>query len=143
MRSHALLHRIAPRWAARLEHDGAPHDVLIVDDDRDMIDVMTAVLRGDGYPCRRAPNGQRALELVAAAMPALVLLDMQMPVMNGWECARKLRASHGRALPIVIVTPARYAIVWREQVDADGVLRKPFSLDQLLRIVGRFVPRRA
>jgi CheY-like chemotaxis protein len=133
----ALLARIAPRWAAR--HRAAPRDVLVVDDDHDMVEVMSAVLDGDGYPCRGANNGQHALDLIAERLPALVLLDMQMPVMNGWECARRLRADHGRTVPIVVVTSARHVVEWGDQVDADGVLGKPFSIDQLIRVVARYV----
>jgi chemosensory pili system protein ChpA (sensor histidine kinase/response regulator) len=133
----ALIARVAPRWAAG--HRAARRDVLVVDDNRDMVDVISAVLDGDGYPCRVALNGQHALEQIAEAMPALVLLDMQMPVMNGWECARRLRADHGHDLPIVVVTSIKHAVHWADQVDADGVLGKPFSIDQLIRVVARYV----
>ncbi len=114
-------------------------DVLIVEDDRDMLDVIEATLDGDGYRCRSATNGQRALEMVALAKPGLVLLDMQMPVMNGWECARRLHATYGHAVPIVIMTGAKHAATRRDEVDADGMLTKPFAIDQLLRIVARYV----
>jgi CheY-like chemotaxis protein len=114
------------------------HDVLIVDDDSDMLDAVRAVLGRNGYECREATNGQQALELIADAKPALVLLDMQMPVMNGWECARKLRKSYGRGLPIVVVTAARHSATRRDEADADGVLPKPFAIEQLLRVVGRY-----
>lgn len=117
------------------------HDVLIVDDDSDMLDALKAILGSNGYECRGATNGQHALELIANAKPALVLLDMQMPVMNGWECARKLRKSYGRGLPIVVVTAAKHAATRRDEADADGVLPKPFAIEQLLRVVGRYAAR--
>jgi CheY-like chemotaxis protein len=114
-------------------------DVLIVDDDRDMAEVVKAVLDSEGYRCRVASNGQQALEQVAAAMPGLVLLDMLMPVMNGWECAHELRLAYGRGLPIVVMTAAEHADSRRNQAEADDVLSKPFELDDLLRIVATYV----
>lgn len=118
-----------------------PTDVLIVDDDEDMADVVKVALESEGYACRIAANGREALEQVATAMPGLVLLDMLMPVMNGWECAHQLREMYGRGLPIIIVTAAEHAESRRETAQADAVLAKPFELDALLSVVGRYVPR--
>jgi CheY-like chemotaxis protein len=114
--------------------------ILIVDDDQDMSEVVRAVLEAEGYPCRCAANGQQALAEVAAAMPGLILLDMLMPVMNGWEAAHELRQSYGRGLPIVIMTAAEHAEARREGVAADDVLAKPFELRDLLRVVAKYVP---
>jgi CheY-like chemotaxis protein len=114
--------------------------VLIVDDDQDMADVVRAVLESEGYACRWAANGRQALDEVATAMPAIILLDMLMPVMNGWEAAHELRALYGRGLPIVIMTAAEHAEARREVTDADDVLSKPFELDELLRVVANYFP---
>ena len=112
-----------------------PMDVLIVDDDEDMAEVIGAVLDSEGYSHRYAANGRQALDAVAAVRPALVLLDMMMPVMNGWDCARALRATYGRALPIVVMTAAEHAETRRTDADADDVLSKPIDLRELLRVV--------
>jgi CheY-like chemotaxis protein len=117
----------------------APRDVLVVDDDPDMVDAMLLVLRGAGYASRSAGNGRQALEAVAARMPALVLLDMLMPVMDGWQCARELRARYGRGVPIVVVTAAEHARARSEEIGADAALSKPFDVDDLLRVVARCV----
>lgn len=114
--------------------------ILVVDDDADMSEVVRAVLESEGYPCRCAANGRQALAEVEAAMPALVLLDMLMPVMNGWEAAHELRRSYGRALPIVIMTAAEHAEARRDSVDVDDVLAKPFELRDLLRVVAKYIP---
>jgi CheY-like chemotaxis protein len=114
-------------------------DVLIVEDNSDIAEIMLLVLRRAGYTARSAPNGRRALEEVAARVPALVLLDMLMPVMDGWQCARELRARYGHAIPIVVVTAAEHARARGEEIDADDVLAKPFNLPDLLRVVGRYV----
>jgi CheY-like chemotaxis protein len=113
---------------------------LIVDDDPDMAETIRAVLDSEGYRSRWAANGVQALEEVASEMPAVILLDMLMPVMNGWDCARELRARYGRGVPIVVMTAAEHAESRRDEVGADEVLPKPFDLHDLLRIVGTYLP---
>jgi CheY-like chemotaxis protein len=114
-------------------------DVLVVDDDPDMADVMVLMLAEAGYQTRRAGNGKEALEAAAADRPALVVLDMLMPVMDGWQCARELRALYGRGLPIVVATAAEHARARSEEVGADDALPKPFEMGDLLRVVERYL----
>src|SRR5215470_756644 len=110
-------------------------DVLVVDDDPDLAAAIKRVLENQGYRCRCACNGARALDEVASEKPSLVLLDMVMPVMHGKDCARALRTLYGDDLPIVLVSAVPDA-----DVDADEVLAKPFGLDDLLRVVGSYAP---
>jgi two-component system, chemotaxis family, chemotaxis protein CheY len=112
-------------------------DVLVVDDEPDMQEVMGLILGTAGYAVRTAANGKQALEAVEQRMPALILLDMLMPVMDGWQFARELRARHGRGPPIVVVTAAEHAHDRGQEIGADEVLPKPFDVDELLRIVAR------
>jgi CheY-like chemotaxis protein len=72
-------------------------------------------------------------------MPGLILLDMRMPVMNGWEFAREYRARHGRAAPIVVVTAAEDARARAQEIGADAWLEKPFDLDDVVRMVAQFL----
>jgi len=118
-------------------------EVLVVDDNADLVEVMAMTLEDAGYSVRSARNGQEALDAVAERMPDLVLLDMLMPVMDGWQCARELRARYGRRIPIVVVTAAEHARASAEQIGADDVLSKPFDLSLLLRLVARYVGRAA
>jgi len=113
-------------------------DVLIVEDDPDLSDVMLLALREAGYPARCAANGREALDAAANKLPGLVLLDVLMPVMDGWQCARELRARYGRALPIVVVTAAEHVRARSQELGADGVLPKPFDIDEFLRTVARY-----
>ena len=117
----------------------APDDVLVVDDDPDVVDVILLVLDHAGYAARSAENGAQALAAVEARVPALVLLDMIMPVMNGWQFARELRARYGRVIPIVMVTAAEHARARGDEIGADAVLPKPFNVGDLLRLVERYV----
>lgn len=115
-------------------------DILVVEDEVAMADVILRVLTMSGYAARRAENGVEALSAVAMRMPALVLLDILMPVMDGWQCAHELRTRYGDSLPIVIVTAAEHARARATNLGADGVLAKPFEMRDLLEIVARYVP---
>jgi DNA-binding response OmpR family regulator len=112
-------------------------DVLVVEDDLDLVTLLEMILTDAGYAVRTAADGAQALERVAEAMPGLILLDMRMPVMNGWEFARAFAERHGRAAPIVVVTAAENARLRAEEIGADGWLEKPFDLDAVLAAVAR------
>ena len=115
----------------------APFGVLVVEDDADLVALMELVLSDAGYRVRTAPEGTAALARVGEEMPGLILLDMRMPGMNGWEFAREFRARYGRAAPIVVVTAAENARARAAEVEADGWLSKPFEIDDVLRMVAR------
>ncbi len=118
--------------------------VLVVEDDPDLSALLAVILAEAGYPVMTAGDGLEALERVAERLPGLVLLDMRMPRMNGWEFALELRARHGHAAPIVVVTAAENARLRAEEIEAEGWLEKPFELEQVMREVERFVgPARA
>ncbi len=110
--------------------------VLVVDDDLSILTTVAELLDLEGYPVRTATNGAEALECVKDTEPCLVLLDMRMPVLDGWSFARKLR-EWGRALPIVVMTAAQDARQWAEEVDALGFVAKPFDLVDVLDAVER------
>lgn len=114
-------------------------DILVVDDDPDVLDLIVAVLERAGYHPRVATNGREALVAAEEHAPALVLLDMLMPVMDGWACARALRNRYGGSPKIVVVTAAEHARAWAEEVGADGVLPKPFDSRSLVATVARHV----
>lgn len=109
--------------------------VLVVDDDPDLRELMRLLLEGAGYRVETARDGREALERVFAHAPALVLLDMKMPGMNGWQFARTLRQTHNRRIPIVVVTAGDDARRTAEEVGAEAYLGKPFELDDVLKVV--------
>jgi DNA-binding response OmpR family regulator len=114
-------------------------EVLVVEDDADLAALLEIILLDAGYAVRSAGDGAQALERVAERMPGLVLLDMRMPVMNGWEFAREFAARHGRAAPIVVVTAAENARLRAEEIGADGWLEKPFELEDVIAAAARFL----
>jgi CheY-like chemotaxis protein len=108
-----------------------------VDDDDDMLEIVGLVLGSAGYAARVARNGRQALDAVAEAMPALILLDMLMPVMDGWEFVNEFRARYGGDVPIVVVTAAEHARARCSPIEVSEVLTKPFDVHELLRVVAR------
>ena len=111
--------------------------VLVVDDDASILDTVSSILSGEGYDVVSASTGQEALATVARTRLVLILLDMRMPVMDGWAVARALRERDNK-VPIVVMTAAESAKRWADEVGADGYLAKPFGLDELLDTVERF-----
>ncbi len=90
----------------------------------------------EGYLVDEASDGERALEAIARHHPDLILLDMKMPVMDGWEFARRYRERYDHRAPIVVVTAATDAARRGADVEADDFLAKPFDLDDLIDRVG-------
>lgn len=116
-------------------------DVLVVDDDEDLRTAIALFLQQDGHVPRTAGDGAEALVRVEEKMPDLILLDMRMRGMNGWDFGREFRLRYGRAAPIVVVTAAADAYARAQEIDAEGWLGKPFDLDQLLETVVRLARR--
>jgi CheY-like chemotaxis protein len=112
--------------------------ILVVDDDPAILAVVSEALDLEGYAVRTAKNGADALALVAEDRPALVLLDMRLPVLDGWGFARALK-THGIALPILVMTAAQDARRWAAEIEAEGFLAKPFELNDLFGAVERLL----
>jgi CheY-like chemotaxis protein len=126
-----------------VEVSGMPRArILVVDDDPDMQDVMAFTLEMGGYEVTRASNGRQALERVEERMPDVILLDMRMPVMDGWTFAAELRRRHPGHAPIVVCTAAEDAQRRAREVQAVGCLSKPFELDAMLHVVESVLPSR-
>lgn len=109
--------------------------VLVVDDDPDLLDLVCIVLEQEGYQVVRASDGAAALEEAAHRRPDLILLDLKMPVMDGTRFARLFRERHGTGTPIVVFTAADDPRKRAADIDAAGVLPKPFSYDALVATV--------
>ncbi len=111
-------------------HMGAG-SILVVDDDAEIRDTLTAVLQEEGYDVRSAENGEEALIEVRRWHPDLMLLDLMMPVLSGWEVLEALEESGEIGdVPIVVVSA----------MCAPGVrecLHKPVDLEELLEVVAR------
>jgi CheY-like chemotaxis protein len=109
--------------------------VLIVDDDPDMLELVDDALRARGYRTETAWNGEEALTRVSEHEPRLILLDMRMPIMDGWTFARILRERYGRRIPVVVVTAAEDSKLRAAESGAIADLGKPFELSRLYDVV--------
>lgn len=117
--------------------------ILVVDDDPTIREVVTVVLQEEGFHVIAAHNGIEALKLVERLQPGLVLLDMNMPLMNGWEFAEAYRRSNSMPAPIVVMTAGHSAVSAAADIDANGVLAKPFALDELIALARYWLAERS
>src|SRR3954465_14555496 len=112
--------------------------ILVVDDDESIRTTVSDVLDLEGFRVVTAANGAEALERGAQSQPAVVLLDMRMPVMDGWGFAREV-AVRGIRVRILVMTAADNARAWAEELGADGFVAKPFDLNELITAVHHLV----
>ncbi len=107
--------------------------ILIVDDDPTIRSVLEALLEDEGFAPLTASNGQEALRMVHDDPPALILMDLMMPVMSGVDAVRELKTDPETASIPVIAMSAGFIL--RESIEdllADSVIAKPFDLDALI-----------
>lgn len=117
-----------------------PGDILVVDDEVNIVDLISEVLNEEGYPVRRAHDGTSALAQIRSAPPALMLLDMSMPDMAGTTLLRHVRASHNNDIAVIIMTAGAHSPDALAAQGATGYLAKPFELEDLLDCVARYLP---
>jgi two-component system chemotaxis response regulator CheY len=111
--------------------------ILIVEDDEDLRVAIEWMLDDVGYTVMTAANGAEALQQLERERPDVILLDMRMPVMDGWGFARAYRQQAGPQAPIIVLTAAQDAAEWARQIQAADYVAKPFEVDQLLRTIER------
>lgn|GEM_PF-1689938 len=112
--------------------------ILVVDDDAAIRSTVSEILELEGFTVETAANGRDALNTIHVRIPKLIILDMRMPVMDGWAFARILKAE-GVYVPILVMTAAQNARRWAEEIGADAFIPKPFDLEELLRAVNTFM----
>lgn len=110
--------------------------ILVVDDDPEILAMLRDFLEGEGLDVRTAVNGAEALDMLDAVSPSLVLLDMRMPILDGWGFAEQLGERRG-SYPIVVMTAAESARRWADEIGANGYIAKPFDVNELLQVIER------
>ena len=111
--------------------------ILVVDDDPVILKAVEYILSDEGYAVVVAANGKEALDCVSRNPPTLILLDMKMPVMDGWAFVAAYREMPGPHAPIIVMTAAQDARSRAIEIGADGYIAKPFDLDDILAVVQR------
>ena len=111
--------------------------ILFVEDDADIRDTLADVLEEDGYTVKSASHGQEALELLHGGLrPSLILLDLMMPIMNGWQFrAQQLKEPDLSGIPVVVVSAGANIEQSAAGLSAAGFVKKPVVLDTLLNAV--------
>jgi CheY-like chemotaxis protein len=111
----------------------SPKSVLVVEDDEALRTSIEMLLQVAEIPVRVASNGLEALARITDEMPDLILLDMKMPVMDGWEFVKRFRETFGSANScIIVVTAAEDARKRAEEVQACCSIGKPFDADSFI-----------
>ena len=114
-----------------------PKDVLVVDDDLDVCTIIQDVLESEGCQVTVAHNGVEALQVLEQHRPDIILLDLMMPVMDGWEVLARLKNQpRWQGIPVVVVSANLRSR--RPAEPAVAALPKPFDITELTQVVERY-----
>lgn len=110
--------------------------ILVVDDEYLIADILGYALEDEGYMVVKASNGQKGIEVLERERPALIITDFMMPVMDGLEFAKAVRAQPAVShLPIILISGAQAHIGMQRSDLFDAVLSKPFNIDLVIDMV--------
>jgi CheY-like chemotaxis protein len=116
--------------------------IVVADDDPDILSIVSASLKTQGYEVHQATNGREAVDQVRAHHPDLVIMDMMMPVMSGYEATSELKADEStKSIPIVALSAKAMAADVARAADAgvDGYITKPFRMAQVLSTIEEYI----
>ena len=131
-----------PRRIAGVERNEAEGPLLIVDDVKENRDILKALLAPLGFSLREAENGREALRLFEEERPCAVLMDMRMPVMDGYEATRRIKASDGGdSIPVIAITASAFEDDVQNVLKsgADICIRKPLSPEDVYEALGKLL----
>ena len=125
--------------------DGDAKQIIYIEDEQDMIDLVRLILNRKGYEVKGANGGREGLDLIRANSPDLVLLDLMMPDMDGWDVYQQLKADEAtRTIPVIVITAKAQNIdkvLGIHIAKVDDYICKPFSPQQLIDSVESVVSR--
>lgn len=113
--------------------------ILVVDDERPILNVLSIKLRVSGYEVITAGGGVEALELIESASPDVILLDVIMPGIDGFEVLKRLRITS--KLPVIVYSARPSNMREALRLGANDFLAKPFNVDELVRKIGMLLDR--
>jgi len=116
---------------------GCDGPVLIVEDDPDVRELIHLILEEEGLVVETAADGREALDRIVRRRPALVTLDLNLPLVNGEEVAVAVRATYGNTVPIILISGDDQIAEKAQTLGTAGYLCKPFDIDDLITAVRR------
>ena len=117
-------------------------NVLVVDDQDVIRETLQTALDDEGFTVECASNGREALDILARWKPCVILLDLMMPVMDGWAF-RAEQQRVGNTVPIVLLSAAGELDRYQEKLNAAAIIPKPFDLDRVISAIEGVCERRA
>ena len=123
-----------------------PNTVVCIEDEPGVIELIRLILERRGLKVVGAGSGAEGLEVIRQVKPSLVLLDLMMPGMDGWEVYRRMKAdAMTKTIPVIIVTAKAEGIdevLAKHIAKVDDYIKKPFSLQELLQAIERVLNRK-
>ncbi len=116
--------------------------ILIVDDEQDLVDTMEMALEASGYEVLSALDGEEGLRKATTENPDLVILDLMMPKMNGYQVSWELKNNEDtKHLKIIMVTAKTQESdkFWGYETGADDYITKPFQMSELVKKIAKFL----
>jgi CheY-like chemotaxis protein len=123
---------------------GIAPPIVVVDDDRDAREMLSEYLAFCGFAVHQAQDGREAIDVAERVRPAVVLMDLMMPRMDGWEATRRLKTgARTRAIAIVAVSACTHPTEQdrARRVGCDEFVCKPVDLESLAQLVNRLLAR--
>ena len=120
--------------------DGMRARVLVVDDSHDSADSLAMILSASGHEVRAVYDGEDAIEAAETFRPAIILMDVGMPKLNGYEATRRIRQSSRPSIPIIALTAHAMSGQRQRYLDAgmDDFLSKPVDMEQLAAVLAKW-----
>ena len=124
----------------------APIRVVCIEDESEMIDLVSMILSREGYQVIGAPSGLQGLQIVEDTQPELVLLDLMMPDLDGWEVYQRLKSNpKTTSVPIIVLTARAQSIdkiLGLHIAKVDDYITKPFSPTELLASIAKVLSKK-
>ncbi|MDI6795233.1 MAG: response regulator [bacterium] len=120
-------------------------EILVVDDEKDIQDMLSELLKESGFQVSIAGDGQEALEIIRKRKPDLVLLDIFMPPLDGWATLKILKTEdETKSIPVIMLTGMNEAVdrLTSFYLHADGYVSKPFVVTNLLEVINETLSRK-
>lgn len=123
---------------ARREASSRPR-ILVIDDDDDVCEILREALTDEGYAVATVPHGAAALELVKHHQPAVIILDLRMPIMDGWSFADQYRRVAKPPASLILLSAMKDIEDSAKRLAASAFIRKPFELDEIVAQIERCI----